>query len=283
MGFHTSPNKFIQHVRLNVTNLEKSLLFYTDFLGFKIVEESDKEVKLGTDEEKALIILQQPNAVGPKEKRATGLYHFAILLPSRADLGRFLLHLAKNRYPLGAADHLVSEALYFNDPDGNGIEVYSDRPKESWKWKNGQVDMATIELDAENVLAEGEGKPWTRMPAATKMGHIHLHVADLAEAESFYGDALGYEVVSQFGNEAAFLSTGKYHHHIGINTWNGTGAPKASENSAGLAEFAIAIASHEEMEKVKAALTAFGAPLEMQNGIYYTEDPSGNRISLVLV
>ncbi|MFS0782610.1 VOC family protein [Bacillus sp. 1P06AnD] len=282
MGFHTTPNRFIKQVRLTITNLEKSLHFYSDFLGFKVLRKTEKEADLGVEGSRAILTLLQPDGATPKEARTAGLYHFAILLPSRKELGKFLLHMAKANYPLGAGDHLVSEALYFDDPDGNGIEVYCDRPALDWTWKGGQVEMAMNQLDAEGILAAGKGEQWAGMPQGTVMGHIHLHVAHLSEAAEFYSKAFGYEVVSALGNQAYFLSTGRYHHHIGLNTWNGVGVPQAGRHSAGLEEFILSVTDNEDIEKIKLSLKALHAPVEMSNGYLHTSDPSGNRIAIAI-
>ncbi|MEH6941416.1 VOC family protein [Bacillus sp. JJ722] len=280
MGFHTKPNLYIRDVTLNVSDIKNSLLFYQDFLGFKVLEQGEHTAILTADGVTPLIKLNVPQDVTPKQPRTTGLYHFAILLPSRAVLGKFLLYLVKHQFEIGAADHLVSEALYFSDPDGNGIEVYYDRPADTWAWNNEQVAMTTDPLDGEGVLAAGDGLEWNGMPADTVMGHIHLHVSNLQKASIFYKDVLGYQVVSEFGGQALFLSTGKYHHHVAINTWNGTGVP--AENSVGLKEFAIDLPNEEYKQKVIHALQARGLAFHEEDGILRTNDPSGNKIAMYL-
>jgi len=277
MGFFEKPNLYIRNVTLNVMNIEKSLAFYTDFLGFKVLENKGKEVVLTTNGKTALITLIQPAGVTPKERNRTGLYHFAILLPTRADLGKMLVHLAKHRYPIGASDHEVSEALYLNDPDGNGIEIYCDRPADQWHWKMDSVNMTSAQLDAESVMAEAKGEPWEGMPRETVMGHIHLHVSNLAEAANFYQGVLGYDLVLNYGGQALFLSTGKYHHHLGMNTWNGVGIPAPSENSAGMKEYAIDVPDEAYLQKIKAALQN---DYVEKDGVVYVTDPSGTTISL---
>lgn len=280
MGFHTKPNLYIRNVTLNVSNMKNSLLFYQDFLGFKVLEHAEHTAILTADGVTPLIKLNVPQDVTPKQPRTTGLYHFAILLPSRAELGKFLLYLVKQQFKIGAADHLVSEALYFSDPDGNGIEVYCDRPADTWAWDNGQVAMTTDSLDGEGVIAAGDGLEWSEMPANTVIGHIHLHVSNLHEAGTFYKDVLGFQVVSEFGGQALFLSTGKYHHHVAINTWNGTGVP--GDNSVGLKEYAIDLPNEEYKQKVIHALQARGLAFHEEDGILRTNDPSGNKIAMYL-
>lgn len=211
-GFHQKPNIYVGEVNIKVKNLDNALTFYQNIMGFQVLEKTERKAALTTDGKTTLVTLEQPENVIPKEGRMSGLYHFAILLPSRADLSVFLRHFLGTGYPLGAADHYVSEALYINDPDGNGIEVYRDRPSKEWTWKNGLVDMATEELDGNSILAESDAE-WNGLPAGTVMGHIHLHVGDLQKAEEFYTKGLGFEVVSHYP-QALFLSTGRYHHHI---------------------------------------------------------------------
>ncbi|MEH7085997.1 VOC family protein, partial [Neobacillus drentensis] len=230
--FHQAPNIYVGEVNIKVKNLDYSLTFYQSIMGFKVLEKSERKAVLTTDGKKALLTIEQPKDVVAKSGRTSGLYHFAILLPSRADLSVFLRHMVQTGYPLGAADHYVSEALYLNDPDGNGIEVYRDRPSSEWKWKNGLVEMATEELDGNGIIAESDGE-WKCLPVGTLMGHIHLHVSNLPKAEEFYTKGLGFEVVSYYP-QAAFLSTGRYHHHIAINTWQGAGAANPPKNSVGL-------------------------------------------------
>ncbi len=182
--FHKKPNLYLGEISLKVKNLSQSLLFYQQIIGLKVLKQSDKRAVLTADRKTPLVILEQLDQVEEKTTRTSGLYHFAILLPSRKDLSVFLRHLLETRYPFGAADHLVSEALYLNDLDGNGIEVYTDRPSEQWAWKDGLVKMATLELDGAGILAESNA-PWEGLPEGTIMGHMHLHVSDLEKAKEF--------------------------------------------------------------------------------------------------
>lgn len=230
--FHQEPNIYVGEVNIKVKNLENSITFYQNIIGFQILEKSERKAVLNADGKTPLVTLEQPADVIPKQGRMSGLYHFAILLPSRADLGGFLRHIIQTGYPLGAADHYVSEALYLEDPDGNGIEVYRDRPSSEWTWKNDLVNMATEQLDAEGILASSVAE-WDGLPPGTIMGHIHLHVGDLEKAKEFYTKGLGFDVVSYYP-QAVFLSSGRYHHHVAINTWQGAGAPTPPKNSVGL-------------------------------------------------
>ena len=283
MGFHREPNTFISQLHLKVTNLERSLAFYQEVIGLKLLNQTNQTADLTADGKTVLVSIEQPGDVIPKQGRTTGLYHFALLLPTRADLGRLLKHFLQARYPLqGASDHLVSEAIYLADPDGNGIEVYADRPASNWSWSNGEVEMATVALDAEDLLAAGEGSEWDGLPAGTIMGHIHLHVSELQKTEEFYTKGLGFEVVTRYGGQALFISTGKYHHHIGLNTWNGLGAPPASENSAGMESYTMVFPNEEKRNQIISQLKQMGATVTEENGTFMTADPSGNRIQLAI-
>lgn len=281
MNFHSKPVKFVGKVELKVRDLERALAFYKEVIGFKVLEENERSVQLTADGKTALLSIEQPENVVPKQPRTTGLYHFALLLPNRADLRRVLQHLSRLRYPLqGASDHLVSEAIYLADPDGNGIEIYTDREATEWKWRNGEVMMATEPLNIESVLAEGQEGNWNGLPAGTLMGHIHLHVSELKKAEEFYTKGLGFEVVNRYGTQALFISSGKYHHHIGLNTWNGVGAPKPSENSAGLQSFALILPDESAMAQIADNLKGISAAFSKEKDTIVTADPSGNRLYL---
>ncbi|GAA0500818.1 VOC family protein [Salinibacillus aidingensis] len=272
---------YVGEVNIKVTNLEQSITFYKEIIGFDVLEQTEGRAVLTADGKTPLVTLEQPEGIQPKEGRTAGLYHFAILLPSRADLSHFLSHIiqTKYRYGLGAADHYVSEALYLSDPDGNGIEVYHDRPSSEWNWANGQVDMATVELDAQGILDESNGK-WAGLPSDTIIGHIHLHVRDLESTEAFYIQGLGFEVVTQLPG-ALFTSTARYHHHIGLNVWNGTGAKIPDKNRVGLNYFTLVFPDDDQRQQAVDRLENQGVHVEKQGDIHVVEDPSGNVIHLV--
>ncbi|MBT2646650.1 VOC family protein [Bacillus sp. ISL-34] len=279
-NFHQKPITFVGEVSINVLDLNKAILFYQEIIGLQVLKKADRQAVLTTDGKTPLLTLEQPADVIPKEGRTTGLYHFALLLPSRADLSIFLRHLLQTKYPFGAADHEVSEALYITDPDGNGIEVYSDRPSTDWKWAEGEVAMGTDPLDGNDLLEESDDE-WRKLPAGTLMGHIHLHVADLRKTEEFYMLGLGFSVVNRYGG-ALFTSTGGYHHHIGLNTWNGVGAPAPKENSVGLNWYTLVYADEEARNKVAEQLKEIGAIVTEKEGFFAVTDPSGNEIHLVV-
>jgi catechol 2,3-dioxygenase len=234
----------IGHVSLTVRDLDRSLLFYRDVLGFRDVAEAKdatpRSARLGAGQ-RLLIELHESNTALAKPRRSTGLYHFAILVPSRAALGRSLRRLVEKSWPLsGASDHLVSEALYLDDPDGLGIEIYRDRPRGEWPVRNGQLMMATDPLDLQMLVDEpGADQPWSALDAATVIGHVHLHVPHLDSAEAFYCGRIGFEPTVRGYPGALFVAAGGYHHHLGLNTWTGIGAPPPPENAVGLRSFTI--------------------------------------------
>ncbi|WP_223701010.1 VOC family protein [Sutcliffiella deserti] len=284
MEFHQRPHVYVGEVVIKVANLEKSLSFYKEIMGFGILERTDQKATLTADGAKPLITIEQPEIIKPKNSRTTGLYHFALLLPERKFLGSFIQHLIKKNYPVqGGSDHLVSEALYLSDPDGNGIEVYIDRPWNTWEWVNGEVKMTSEPLDIQNLLFDAEGSKWEGLPPDTLMGHIHLHVSDLNSIEEFYTKALGFKVVNRYGNQALFISTGEYHHHIGLNTWNGVGAPQPEDENAGLHYFTLILPSEEAKVKVVEELNKFGATIRKDGNSLFTTDPSGNKICLRVI
>ncbi|WP_226037191.1 VOC family protein [Aquibacillus saliphilus] len=281
-NFFREPNTYVGHVELVVQDLDRSIKFYKEVIGLDLLEQTSSKAVLTADGKRALLSIEQPENAMPKQGRTTGLYHYAILVPSRLDLAKILKHFVELNVQLGASDHLVSEALYLNDPDGNGIEIYTDRKATSWTWEDNQVVMAVDPLDAEGILAELQGETWEGLPAETVMGHIHLHVAELQKTREFYSDGLGFDVVCQFGTQALFISTGHYHHHIGLNTWNGVGAPAPAENSVGLISFSLVFPSDEVRQEKVVQLQRLGYDVEEDNGVLITEDPSHNRIKLTV-
>ena len=284
MSFHGSHATFVTSLQLKVENLTKSIQFYRDTLGFKILEQDERTAKLTADGKTTILTLVQPANVIPKQGRTTGLFHFALLLPDRSDLALLVIHLAKKDIKFGASDHLVSEAIYFDDPDGNGIEIYADTAPSTWQWTEKYVAMDTIPLDFDDLLASVSHlkDTWSGMPRPTIIGHIHLHVSELQAAETFYTKGLGFEIVSRFRDSAIFLSTDKYHHHIALNTWNGVGAPKPPRNSAGLDFFTLVFPNRERLEQAIADLEKIGATVGKANGKIAIEDPAGNAILLIV-
>lgn len=231
----------IGRVSLTVSNLDRSLLFYRDVLGFEESRREGRVSSLAAPGGKVIIELHERTDAVPRPRRSTGLFHFAILVPSRAALGRSLRRLAEARWPIsGASDHLVSEALYLNDPDGLGIEIYRDRPRDSWRRIDGELAMATDPLDLQSVHDEpGAETPWRGLEAGTVMGHVHLHVSHIESAEEFYCGTIGFDPIVRRYPGALFVAAGGYHHHLGLNIWAGVGAPPPPENAVGLRSFTV--------------------------------------------
>ena len=230
----------IGKVSLDVSKLDRSIAFYRDVLGFRESARDGSTATLDAGNRTLVELVEKPNAI-PKPRRTTGLYHFAILVPSRAALGRSLRRLVDQQWQLtGASDHLVSEALYLDDPDGLGIEIYRDRPRDEWPRRDGQLLMATDPLDLQAVHDEpGADAPWTGIDAGTTIGHVHLHVPHLDTAEEFYCGRIGFEPTVRGYPGALFVAAGGYHHHLGLNTWTGIGAPPPPEHAVGLRSFTI--------------------------------------------
>jgi catechol 2,3-dioxygenase len=281
------PATTVGTANLLVADLDRSVQFYTETLGFTERERAGDTALLGTDAHRApwLRLTAVPDAQR-KPRRSTGLYHIAILTPSRAALARSLRRLVESRYPLqGASDHLVSEALYLGDPDGNGLEIYRDRPREEWPRLNGAIQMDTQALDLQQLYDEAvtEDQAWTGMEAATHLGHVHLHVADLSAAVQFYTTIIGFDLIFRFGESAAFVSAGGYHHHLGLNTWAGVGAPPPPANAVGLRGYTIALPSAAERERVLARVRAANLDVAEYAGMPEVRDPSGNAVWLDVV
>ena len=275
------PGTHIGLVTLRVADLGRSLRFYEGILGFRSIERGPGRAVLGAQDGVPLLELTEVPGAPPQPRRSTGLYHFAVLLPSRADLGRALLRMAHAGLEIGQADHLVSEALYISDPDRNGIEIYRDRPRDTWHWANGTVAMAVDPLDLRGLMDEGRGETWDVLPAGTRIGHIHLQVGDIPRAEQFYHGVLGFDVTAHMPG-ALFVSAGGYHHHIGLNTWQSRGAGPAPETTAGLQSFVIALPHPQALEDARARLVAHGVPVQEHDGEVEVADPWRNRIRLAL-
>ena len=226
-----------------------------------------------------LVLLDERRGAAPAPRRGRlGLYHFAILLPDRASLGRFVRHLAASGERAGAADHLVSEALYLQDPDNLGIEVYADRPRDTWRRQGGQVIMATDPIDVAGLLAAAGETAWSGMPLGTEMGHVHLHVGDIDRAAAFYADGLGFDRTAWNYPGALFMSAGGYHHHLGTNTWAGAGARAPGEGDARLAEWTLEVPNAEAVAGAWDSLAAAGHAAERDGGDVVARDPWGTTV-----
>jgi catechol 2,3-dioxygenase len=269
-------------VKLQVSDLDRSLAYYQTVLGLRPIERSSGRVDLGAERSDVpLIELHERKGARAVPRRGLlGLYHFAILLPDRASLGRFLKHLGNLGAQPGMSDHFVSEAIYLQDPDNLGIEVYADKPRSEWREERGQLSMTTIPLDVRSVLAAGGDAPWMGMPAGTAIGHVHLHVGEIARASGFDHDALGLDKMVWNYPGALFLSAGGYHHHLGTNTW-ARGAPSASEEDAQLLEWEIVVPKRTDVDAVFASLRDAGHAAERDNGDVVSRDPWGTRLRVI--
>jgi catechol 2,3-dioxygenase len=267
-------------VRLRVANLDRQRAFYERAIGLHSIDPSNGFARLGADGTTVVELLESPDA-GPKPPGTTGLFHLAILVPDRAELAAALARVTQAGWRVtGASDHLVSEALYLNDPEGNGIEIYRDRPRSEWRYADGSIQMSTLPLDLHDLLGELERtqRDAGGMPAATRIGHVHLNVADLADAEAFYSGALGFDVTVRGYPGALFLSTGGYHHHIGVNTWAGAGAPAPPAGSRGLEWLELAVDDPRQLAELAEHLEGAGVALERVPEGLHTHDPSGNGL-----
>lgn len=275
------PDTTIGSVSLTVSNLDRSLSFYQERLGFQLHRRKEDTAYLGAGRSDVLVLTENPGATQPG--RTTGLYHFAVLVPSRFKLAQSLQRLIETRTPVqGFADHLVSEAIYMPDPDGNGIEIYRDRRREDWPIENGQLRMATDPLDIDGLLEElhGQDSEWEGLHPDTVLGHMHLHVADLGAAERFYRDVLGFDLIMRYGPSASFLSAGGYHHHIGINTWAGVGVPAPPDGAVGLRWFTIVLPNQEALESTSNRIQRAGNQVEERQNEIFLRDPSENSLVL---
>ena len=269
-------------VSLIVADLERSLRFYEQVLGCATLARSKNSVVLG-GEYPLLLLTERPGA-SPRPENSAGLYHFALLLPSRVDLACALHHLLALGYPIREmSDHLISEAIYLADPEGNGIELYRDRPRSAWPWQNGRLEASGpgINLSAESLLAELEeaDSKWQGLPAFTRVGHVHIEVADLAQSAVFYQGVLGLAESITGIDGAAFFAAGGYHHHIGCNVWSSrTAIPPA--NSLGLHFFTLSLPEQEEVTQLAAHAQTAGIPVKQYGQSYLLSDPSGNHLLL---
>jgi catechol 2,3-dioxygenase len=259
-------------VHLTVADLERSLGYYTDAIGLDRLSREDGAASLGADGRELLVLVEEPGA--RPAFGYTGLFHFALLVPTRVDLARWLAHAARDRVPMsGMSDHFVSEALYLSDPDGHGIEIYADRPREVWEGRVGET-LTTAALDVDGLLGELDDpatEPFDGIAGGTVMGHVHLRVSTIPETIAFYRDRVGFDLMAEYGSQAAFLAAGGYHHHLGANIWQSAGAPPPPPGTAALRHATIVLADEAERDAVLARVEQEGP---------FIEDPSGNRILL---
>lgn len=277
------PSTKLGPVSLRIRNLAQSVRFYTEVVGLRMLRQHGRIAELTADGKQPLLIIEEVQDLVILQTRTAGLYHFAILVPDREALGLVLANLIAHNIPVGQGDHLVSEALYINDPDGNGIEIYADRPKDTWKRDaNGEYVMTTDPVDVEGLLALSQGKEWRGLPEGTVIGHVHFHVSDLDKARAFYCEVLGFELTAHYGGAALFISAGGYHHHIGLNVWAGIGVPNTPRNAAGMEAYTIELPSREALEEVVGRIREAGIQVEQQESAFNVQDPSDIWIRLVV-
>ncbi len=271
-------------VNLRVRNLDLVADYYRDAIGLTVMTRTTKEALLGSGGVPLLNLLRR-EGVAREARNTAGLYHTAFLMPTRKDLARWLVHAAANKIPLsGFADHLVSESVYLDDPEGNGIEVYADRAPETWKWDGGSVAMATDQLDIDGLLALADTRTtnYAKAPDDLRIGHMHLRVGDLEQANRFYGGAIGFDPTRKRSG-AAFLSSGRYHHHLAVNVWQSAGAGPRDDTATGLVWFSLEVAAQEILQAQQDRLRQAGAPaVAIENGIE-TADPWGTKVRLIKV
>lgn len=278
-GYRLPDATRIGRIRLQVGDIDRSIAYYQRVLGLEVRERSESFASLGPigGGDTILELKERKDARAVPRRGLLGLYHFAVLLPDRASLGRFVEHLAEIGAYAGMSDHLVSEAVYLTDPDGLGIEVYADRPRSSWRETGGTLAMATDPLDLDGLARAAGGERWSGAPHGTRMGHVHLFVADLDLSARFYHEGLGLDRVVLDFPGALFMSAGGYHHHLGTNTW-AAGAPRATEGDARLLEWTVRLPSHADVEDVARSLTAGGHGVVRDGAALVATDPWGTAV-----
>ena len=279
-SFRLPDETRIGRVQLQVSDLQRSIEYYSGVLGLRVRSGSSGSAELGAygDESPVVILHERPGARPVPRRGLLGLYHFAILLPDRAALGRFVQHIGTLGVYAGSADHAVSESLYLTDPDGLGIEVYADRPRTSWQVNGSEVHLTVEPLDLRDLVREAGGTAWTGLPAGTVIGHMHLYVGELEEASALYHAALGFDKTAWSFPGALFLSAGGYHHHLGTNTWV-AGAPVATDEDARMLEWDLVFPA-ADVEKAAQSLTDAGYRVTADGADRIVVDPWGSRLRL---
>jgi catechol 2,3-dioxygenase len=281
-GYRLPDETHVGRVRLQVADLERSISYYETVIGFQVISRASGVAKLGPrGTENVLVELHEKPGVHSVARRGQiGLYHFAILLPDRASLGRFVAHLAELGQYAGMSDHLVSEAVYLTDPDGLGIEVYADRPRSTWRVVGEQLAMSSDPLNVPDLVAAGEGKKWDGMPPGTVIGHVHLYVRDIDEASAFYHNGLGLDRMVWSYPGALFMSAGGYHHHLGANTW-ASGAPLATHDDARMIEWEVVVPTSDDVAAAAKSLEKAGFDVAVEGSTASARDPWGIQLRIV--
>lgn len=279
-GFRLPDPTRVGAVRLQIADLDRSVDYYRDVIGLRVLERTADSATLGVRDTRVPLVrlLAKPGTRPVPRGGRYGLYHFAILLPDRAALGRFATHLSEASVRVGMADHLVSESFYLTDPDGLGIEVYADRSPDTWRHHGSELVMATDPLNVEAVMASGAGRDWDGVPPGTTLGHMHLHVGDLAAARAFYHEALGFDVTVWSYSGALFLAAGSYHHHLGTNIWSP--GPGPTDDQARLLEWELLVPAVDDVAAVARSLRAAGYETEDGAGGLIARDPWGTRLHI---
>jgi catechol 2,3-dioxygenase len=279
------PQTTLGAVRLTVADLERTRSFYERAIGLTTLGRDEDGARLGAGSIPIVELVADPQAP-PRPVGTTGLFHLAVLVPDRAELARSLRRVIAADWGFtGASDHLVSESLYLSDPEGNGIELYRDRPREQWQRVEGQLQMGTFPLDLESLLGEAGGEidgEGAAMPAGTRIGHVHLNVADLDTTERFYSGVLGFEITVRGYPGALFAAAGGYHHHFGLNTWAGEGAPPPPRGARGLRSFEVVLPSQDALDSTLTRLEQGAIELRQADGATLIDDPSSNTLSLTV-
>lgn len=282
LPFALSTPVHVEAAALKVRDLDAMSAYYQQVLGLVVLSRDGDRVTLGAGGT-ALLHLERRTGAALEAPSAAGLFHIAYLMPTRQDLARWLVHAAMIQVPVdGFADHHVSEAIYLTDPEGNGIEVYSDRPKERWEWRDGLVTMGTAELDIDSIasLADRTRDTYSQAPDALRIGHIHLRVGDVATARHFYGTLIGLDSTRGNRPDAAFLSSGGYHHHVAVNSWNSRGAERRNPAQTGLDWFSLTVTDKAVFDAQTERLKAAGIG-KREASTYSVEDPWGTGIRLI--
>ena len=262
-------------VHLTVTNLDRSVAWYETALGLDVLARADGTAELGDGATTVLVLVEDPQARAAG--RHAGLYHYALLYPSREELARAVVRLIAFQTPVqGASDHGTHEAIYLPDPDGNGIELAADRPRDQWPSPEEEFGRGgPLPLDIENLLATVAGEERAdKIAEGLRVGHVHLHVGSIDDGLAFYSDVIGFDVWAQIPT-AAFVSAGGYHHHLGFNTWRGEGVPTAPEHAVGLRHWTVQLPVPGDVDDVRGRVAAAGLPLERDGGAFVVRDPWG--------
>lgn len=280
-GFRLPATTTIGRVRLQVCDLQRSLEYYQNVLGLRPLATRGTTATLGAqDDDRPLVELHERKDARPVPRRGLlGLYHFAVLLPDRPSLGRFVGHLRDLGVYAGSADHAVSESLYLTDPDGLGIEVYADRPRSTWLVNGRELYLTVDPLDLRDLVREGGNAPWTGLPAGTVIGHVHLYVGTLEHAEAFYHAALGFDKIAWSYPGALFLSAGGYHHHLGTNTW-AAGSPPATDADARLLEWELILPGADAVTHAAESIADAGHRTTREGADYVVADPWGTTLRI---